>query len=556
MTIIDNIKEDFNKVVNNYLEKNKSNEKLHAAQIKIIDPKYHNKYGDDPEDPEAIDTYILSYANFTINNLGNYIKDKIELADARRNIVTHTIEANSNDLKPLGLKTRAPIKIRDCRPQKVHIQPPPSEIKENWLALAANYTRGALNLIDIADNGKTKETKNAIHNAFKNAMKHINEEDRQTKEWAKEIQTLNTCLLTELKQANLNFGTEELKNDKDIEKAIVQSRDYCNLQDKQPHIVTISANIGEESNKQYSVVEGSIRVNPLSDTIKSDYQAIKDYYNTGKDRASGKDKVKPEDLQEEKGQNLPQWYKKLSPVEKKLLEQNIDQILAGKTISSQLTNLPGLKNAFLELQGVAKNNSLKKNTTNHLIRCGAAAPINNMNKTDAIQYTKYNINHLRFLNDFHPIELNVLNTGNTLNIKAEGKITNRTEQAVGELAEQDVIYKNIPFSGKISGNTMRILGAMILAPVTGALDIISFNKLKLTKKILDKALHHDKSKRIEEVIKDNAGITTKVIMCKSGKDRTGIAVMAWIIKQVKTKEKDQDLTIIANTGHQETLAGG
>ena len=457
----------------------------------------------------------------------------------------HT-KTNSHEKLVAFLKSKPTFLIRDCRNDYYHYRtrkniitrPPAADIKETYLALAANHARAALNLTKISNNpDSNKEQQKQICEFLREAIVSIDHGKKVS--WRPAIKTLNHKLLKSFQDNDLKFNGQTITN---LQEALVQSRDYYNLKDTQPHIITISNNLTDKGKPRYNV-EASIRLDPLSDEIRKDYSTIKD-------------SISGTNRQDSSAIELPDWYNKLSNIEQVLLKDNIDHILNGKTIFSELVNLPGLRNAYAEVLGNTENQELKETKT--IFRTA-------FSHTSQEDYKKYNIQHLKTLVVDKKIAVNMLDN--------EGVITNRIKQAVEKIknttaGEDESLIpggfndNNIPLSGKIPDNKLLILLVKIL---TILITIITLGYGRNW--LINKTLHNAKGQRIEQPSHLTDDKTIQVYTCKSGKDRTGMAVcivnidntISTLLPKDENKMLQDENKIsqtIMNTCHQETLAGG
>jgi hypothetical protein len=462
----------------------------------------------------------------------NYIKHSTVIAEFERGVVVTTERPG---IESLGSSQRSPVKIRDCRFQKKIAGTDlrrPSEIKENWQVLIANHAKAAVSLIELSD--KTDDEKIALKKqvmeSFKEAIVSTKAKPAE-KDLDRTCTSLNSSLVSVIKDSNLTIDGKPVgRNAEEIGKAIALSRDYGNLQDAvHEHVVTISGNLTSDAENPVYNVNAAVRVNPLSTEIRADYEAIK------------------------AGENTPQWYQDLKPLEQRLIRANVDSILAGKTISSQLKNLPGLKNAYVEVRGNTEDGHLSETTPE--LRTGAVAQFNNKRNNRAL--TERNVAHLQKLAD-DKLHISVLNSNNAIGI-GEAPICNLTEQAA---KTKGASYQNTPLSGMLTFG--RIVATIPLAIISAPVALVA---PKLSKRIREAALHYGKDSRLEASSKALEG-KVRAIMCKSGKDRTGMQASANNIKNsvlklfgsYKGNDKKQKETFaakqIVDAAHAEALAGG
>ena len=280
--------------------------------------------------------------------------------------------------------------------------------------------------------------------------------------------------------------------------------------------------------------------------------------------------------------NEPNWYKELGVLEKKLILQNIDSILDGKTISSQLKHLPGLKNAYVEIRGnteeIEGKTTLKE--TYAEFRTGAIAQYGN--KSDRDNLTKRNVKHLSDLAG-GPLKLNVLNSNNALGFfrVGEAPICNLTENSAKDF--RDVSYNNIPLSAQLT--TPRLLLGLVISTATLPLTLmggLGYAALRGdSKQIMNFitapikfVLQSGKDSRLdslsslsEEAAKSQKSPDSKqplymCYMCKSGKDRTGMQTLINNIQNTFTTlgsesagQKKAVAAAIVDTGHSEAISG-
>lgn len=274
-------------------------------------------------------------------------------------------------------------------------------------------------------------------------------------------------------------------------------RDFGNFEDRHDHILTLTPQA-----KNNSMAWISIKVNPISEDIRQEYQNI--------------------DIQDKE----PLWFKKLSLLEQALVKKYRDRILDGTyVIPTQLRFLPGLKNCYQDIKIYNNQEYLEMHSGTMAYNAG------NEVSNEAIRLTKLNIAHAKKLVDGTHLNLQVLNSNSILE---------KPDQNICTIMAKSVDQKEIGYHQ----NGINLLASVFTKSGKGVIGTVT-----------------EISNRANELSqKENETLWT---MCKSGKDRTfamlvrNAAVIFGRKDNIYNKEHAQQIAIaMAQSNHSDIMAAG
>ncbi len=236
---------------------------------------------------------------------------ELQLLQDRRN----GIKSRYTEIEVNGVKHE--ILIRDAKEQKTY-----EPGYENWAIMGLNYFNAARKLLESNSLLNKLDIENKIRglaNIFFEKIKNCTNPEAELK------RMLNFGLVPLLQKTDLNLSPEEIK------KRLGEIRDFCNF-DYPTHSVATITSIPDEK-KSFNVLQIDVPMcGGFTPTQRVQLERIR---NT--------------DLREEQKLDGIDWYKGLPPRIKKLVRMHAKDILAGKTIPTQLrTFLPGIRNAAQE----------------------------------------------------------------------------------------------------------------------------------------------------------------------------------------------------------------
>jgi hypothetical protein len=440
-----------------------------------------------------------------------HLFDTLDTVIDARNGIDHILVKTDNGIAHIGSNEKSSVVIRDARLQadrlndpslKGVIVPKPEDTPEASLAIAVAAVRG-INIITQMDKSMSESDKHAIQDRIIDVLQPFSKTIYMTNTQEhrnKAMHEFNTAIGNILKQSKLTIAGKPLSKLKDDELSdvMVYARDFANFEAKNhPTIATISSNISTDPQKPLYAVSASIPITPVGSELKELY---KDLDNQG-------------------------WFKDLPPIKQEFIRRYKDQIQDGKhTIPTQLRELVGLKNAYLETTSVITKNGSLGATTKQLRSATPAYNLGYGKYTEDI--TDKQVHHMHKLSGKQTPNVVILNydLGTTAtNLSNDVKTEHNIKKSVKSSAKRDGL------------------------PVANHVVNINFSKDENFGKISDKFIRISTTAR---QIQWNS--------CKSGKDRTGAVTannsIAWIQHKYGNKVSKVDQKII-EAGHQEALAG-
>ncbi len=376
----------------------------------------------------------------------------------------------------------------------------PEKFYHPWLQNLGAQARGASILMDTynVEEGLKKAAEQKIYNLFRNykrKLKSLDNNDAETPKKRKELVQNFSYEMAEVLKKTL--PEEALKGIK-IEKLIDQVRDFGNFDQTHRNVITL-INVDNKT-----IIKSSLKVPPVNDKIKELYNNLDDQT----------------------------WFNKLKDQEKKLVMRYQKKITSGKYIlPTQLRYLPGLKNAYFDVFGVAEVNGdkieLKKENAHFLFQSGTMAyNAGDSKKTDrtALDITEKNINYaLKLTQDLTGKNLHIQSLNSWIG-GGDWNIVGLMNRAVKSIKKK---YSSISYAQ------------------AGVNETTPFNSIK---DIYD-SLSIEKYDQVSW------------LQCKSGKDRTNAMIDA---TQTKILSKDENLNCtmdqikeaMVKSNHAERSAGG
>ncbi|KJV56464.1 tyrosine phosphatase family protein [Orientia chuto str. Dubai] len=426
----------------------------------------------------------------------------------------------------LGSSKTSEVIVRDCRLQSdsnletiIPIDKKPGEIPEHWLAVIANQARACCEFANMyLDQDSALHAKDSIVNLLKASkdrmmQKHIAE---------KELETISLKFNEQSLKVLKKYNNSAIPVSKDN---IALIRDYSNFNDDHEHVVTISSEI--DTSAKYPVIASMIAA-PLSKNI------LQEYFQIANSKLEHNENIVDSTLKQQKA---PLWFQKLSTLEQDLIIKQFEKITDNKhMLPTSLRNLPGLKNAYLEVRGISEDKQL---LNSHLeCRSGTLAQFSYSDKNEACRITNLNFKRAVELFDKHKVNIECLNT----EFSSKRGILHNCMAAV--MTEErricNLMHKGI--KSVEDGKSKQQLAN---------LNIIATNNAATNYKnqALDTIAARSNTKK---------GNKISWITCKSGKDRTGIVAANNFITQLCNSIK-QDNSKIAHSvmmsNHSEFLAG-
>lgn len=437
----------------------------------------------------------------------------------------------------LGSSNTSKVIVRDCRLQGISkagisVDKKPGEIPEHWLAVIANQARACFEFTDMyIDSNLAPYAKEKIVKLLKESKDQIMQPNITEKDLESISRKFNEQSLKILKKYN-NSAVDVSKTN------IALIRDYCNFKDEHEHVITVGSEVhtSNSPDKQHPVTASMI-VAPLSKDILQECSKIGELNKLkSKHHKNISDIYKP--ILTQKLNQTPLWFQGLSTLEQDLITKHFDKITDNKHIfPTSLRNLPGLRNAYVEVRGISENGKLENS---HLeCRSGTLAQFLYSDKNEAQRVTNLNFKRAVELSGDKNLNIECLNT---------------------EFNSKQGIFHNI--MAAVMGEERKICNLL-----RKGIKSVEGNKLGKSKAILNitatnGAARYHKNEALDTIADRSRSNAAKNqiswLMCKSGKDRTGMVAINNFLQQLCSSTQ-QDSSKIANSvmmsNHSEFLAG-
>lgn len=437
----------------------------------------------------------------------------------------------------LGSSNTSKVIVRDCRLQGISkagipVDKKPGEIPEHWLAVIANQARACFAFTDMyIDSNLAPYTKEKIVKLLKESKDQIMQQNITEKDLESISRKFNEQSLKILTKYNNSTVAVSKKN-------IALIRDYCNFNDEHEHVITVGSKIhtSNSDDKKHPVVASMI-VAPLSKDILQECSTIAELNNLkSKHHKNVSDIYKP--ILTQKLKQTPLWFQGLSTLEQDLITKHFDKITDNQHIlPTSLRNLPGLRNAYVEVRGISENGKLENS---HLeCRSGTLAQFLYSDKNEAERITNSNFKRAVELSGGKNLNIECLNT---------------------EFNPKQGIFHN--FMAAVMGEERKICS--LLRKGIKSVEVNKHGKSKATLNITatNGAAKYHKNEALDAIADRSSSNAAKNqiswLMCKSGKDRTGMVATNNFLQQL-CSSTNQDSSKIANSvmmsNHSEFLAG-
>ncbi|WP_371218474.1 hypothetical protein ACA350_08350 [Orientia tsutsugamushi] len=473
-------------------------------------------------------------ANSSSQVFSSIITMSRQKADAAQGIM----HVRYNTSQPiLGSSNTSKVIVRDCRLQGISkagisVDKKPGEIPEHWLAVIANQARACFEFTNMyIDSNLAPHAKEKIVKLLKESKDQIMQQNITEKKLESISREFNEQSLKILKKYNNSTVDVSKKN-------IALIRDYCNFNDDHEHVITVGSKIhtSNSTDKQHPVTASMI-VAPLSKDILQECSKIGELNKLkSKHHKNISDIYKP--ILTQKLNQTPLWFQGLSTLEQDLITKHFDKITDNKHIlPTSLRNLPGLRNAYVEVRGTSENGKLGNS---HLeCRSGTLAQFLYSDKNEAQRITNSNFKRAVELSGDKSLNIECLNT---------------------EFNSKQGIFHNI--MAAVMGEERKICNLL-----RKGIKSVEGNKLGKSKAILNitatnGAARYHKNEALDTIADRSRSNAAKNqiswLMCKSGKDRTGMVATNNFLQQLCSSTQ-QDSSKIANSvmmsNHSEFLAG-
>lgn len=437
----------------------------------------------------------------------------------------------------LGSSNTSKVIVRDCRLQgiskaEIPVDKKPGEIPEHWLAVIANQARACFAFTDMyIDSNLAPYTKEKIVKLLKESKDQIMQQNITEKDLESISRKFNEQSLKILTKYNNSAVAVSKKN-------IALIRDYCNFNDDHEHVITVGSKVhtSNSTDKQHPVT-ASMMVAPLSKDILQECSKIGELNKLkSKHHKNVSDIYKP--ILTQKLKQTPPWFQGLSTLEQDLITKYFDKITDNKHIlPTSLRNLPGLRNAYVEVRGISENGKLENS---HLeCRSGTLAQFLYSDANEAKRITTSNFKRAVELSGDKNLNIECLNT---------------------EFNPKQGIFHNI--MAAVMGEERKICN--LLRKGIKSVEVNKLGKSKATLNITatNGAARYHKNEALDTIADRSRSNAAKNqiswLMCKSGKDRTGMVATNNFLQQLCSSTQ-QDSSKIANSvmmsNHSEFLAG-
>jgi hypothetical protein len=437
--------------------------------------------------------------------------------------------------------------IRDATGQK-----PDQELKrkdqipETFVLSMASTTRGALKIIESSTMEKDKKNllKAQVLEEFKSRAKDMLSKPSLSSKEIKtavdktrgfEVNLLNTL---EKEKLTIKSGVAHVKlsDTKKTKKMLSMMRDAENFQDNQTSIATIT----KPDEALEVVTQFSARIKSMSDSqvdlVRNAAKFVKEHGcikpRTYREFFLGMSKKRKTQFDQAKKAGVYEILSNMKPSQQVILAENSEHLDGSKTIPTSLQFIPGLRNAYYQVDLVGKE-AVSKN-----FRFGSPSYFTPDYIELRKEQTRENLEHY----------IDLAKTKDGLERKVDVQIYNPFSWGSG-------ILKAFGVGG----------GAYDERKIsTTLLQVSQEDKFKdrLSASFVGAQEYLNKDKMIDEILKqDNSKISA--VSCKSGKDRTGISSEFRLFNAL-AKKKSSDLShdhseLAANilkAGHSEEIAGG
>lgn len=473
-------------------------------------------------------------ANSSSKDFSSIITMSRQRADAEQGIMHFRYNTT---LPILGSSNTSKVIVRDCRLQGISeagipADKKPGAIPEHWLAVIANQARACFEFTDMyIDSNLAPHAKEKIVKLLKESKDQIMQQNITEKDLESISRQFNEQSLKTLKKYNNSAVDVSKKN-------IALIRDYCNFNDEHEHVLTIGSEVhtSNSPDKQHPVT-ASMMVAPLSKDILQECSKIDELNKLkSKHHKNVSDIYKP--ILTQKLKQTPLWFRGLSTLEQDLITKYFDKITDNKHIlPTSLRNLPGLRNAYVEVRGISENGKLENS---HLeCRSGTLAQFLYSDKNEAERITNLNFKRAAELSGDKKLNIECLNT---------------------EFNPKQGIFHNV--MAAIMGEERKICN--LLRKGIKSVEVNKHGKSKATLNITatNGAARYHKNEALDTIADRSCSNAAKNqiswLMCKSGKDRTGMVATNNFLQQL-CSSTNQDSSKIANSvmmsNHSEFLAG-
>ncbi|KJW07596.1 hypothetical protein OTUT144_0345 [Orientia tsutsugamushi str. UT144] len=473
-------------------------------------------------------------ANSSSQVFSSIITMSRQKADATQGIMHFRYNASQ---PILGSSNTSKVIVRDCRLQGISkagipVDKKPGEIPEHWLAVIANQARACFAFTDMyIDSNLAQYAKEKIVKLLKESKDQIMQQNITEKDLESISRQFNEQSLKILAKYNNSAVDVSKKN-------IALIRDYCNFDDKHEHVITIGSKVhtSNSTDKQHPVIASMI-VAPLSKDILQECSQIGELNKLkSKHHKNVSDIYKP--ILTQKLNQTPLWFQGLSTLEQDLITKHFDKITDNKHIfPTSLRNLPGLRNAYVEVRGISENGKLENS---HLeCRSGTLAQFLYSDKNEAQRVTNLNFKRAVELSGDKNLNIECLNT---------------------EFNPKQGIFHNV--MAAIMGEERKI--CKLLRKGIKSVEVNKLGKSQATLNITatNGAARYHKNEALDAIADRSSSNAAKNqiswLMCKSGKDRTGMVAANNFLQQL-CSSTNQDSSKIANSvmmsNHSEFLAG-
>lgn len=473
-------------------------------------------------------------ANSSSQDFSSIITMSRQRADAEQGIM----HFRYNTPQPvLGSSNTSKVILRDCRLQGISeagipVDKKPGAIPEHWLAVMANQARACFEFTDMyIDSNLAPHAKEKIVKLLKESKDQIMQQNITEKNLESISRQFNEQSLKILTKYNNSAVAVSKKN-------IALIRDYCNFKDEHEHVITVGSKVhtSNSPDKQHPVT-ASMMVAPLSKDILQECSKIGELNKLkSKHHKNISDIYKP--ILTQKLNQTPLWFQGLSTLEQDLITKHFDKITDNKHIlPTSLRNLPGLRNAYVEVRGISENGKLENS---HLeCRSGTLAQFLYSDKNEAQRITNLNFKRAVELSGDKKLNIECLNT---------------------EFNPKQGVFHNV--MAAVMGEERKICN--LLRKGIKSVEVNKLGKSKATLNITatNGAARYHKNEALDAIADRSSSNADKNqiswLMCKSGKDRTGMVAANNFLKQL-CSSTDQDSSKIANSvmmsNHSEFLAG-
>lgn len=473
-------------------------------------------------------------ANSSSQDFSSIITMSRQRADAEQGIM----HFRYNTPQPiLGSSNTSKVIVRDCRLQGISeagipVDKKPGAIPEHWLAVIANQARACFEFSNMyIDSNLAPHAKEKIVELLKESKNQIMQQNITEKKLESISRQFNEQSLKILTKYNNSAVAVSKKN-------IALIRDYCNFKDEHEHVITVGSKVhtSNSTDKQHPVTASMI-VAPLSKDILQECSKIGELNKLkSKHHKNISDIYKP--ILTQKLNQTPLWFQGLSTLEQDLITKYFDKITDNKHIlPTSLRNLPGLRNAYVEVRGISENGKLENS---HLeCRSGTLAQFLYSDKNEAQRITNLNFKRAVELSGDKKLNIECLNT---------------------EFNPKQGVFHNV--MAAVMGEERKICS--LLRKGIKSVEVNKLGKSKATLNITatNGAARYHKNEALDAIADRSSSNAAKNqiswLMCKSGKDRTGMVAANNFLKQL-CSSTNQDSSKIANSvmmsNHSEFLAG-